>query len=175
MSAVVPRIHRVTAEDWREVRDLRLEMLADTPLAFLEHLADAEKLDDEAWRRRVARRLTDRAVTLAAITPQGRWVGTMGAHAPADGSGPWLVGVYVSPRFRGSRHGVTDALLDAVEEWAAERADRLLLEVHESNPRARAFYARRGYIETGRTLPYPLDTTQRELEMLKRLERTTAR
>jgi ribosomal protein S18 acetylase RimI-like enzyme len=41
----------------------------------------------------------------------------------------------------------------------------LLLHVHEANARARAFYRRRGFVETGVRLPYSLDETTDELEM----------
>jgi GNAT superfamily N-acetyltransferase len=153
-------------EDWREVRDLRLEMLADTPIAYLETLQAARRHDEAYWRRR-ARPRTDGGITVVAVTDAGRWVGTM-AGIPGVG-GPTLVGVYVSPGFRGRRAGVTDALLDAVEAWAHEHADVLRLEVNELNTRARAAYERRGFVLTGRTSPYPLDPPSLELEMIKRL------
>jgi GNAT superfamily N-acetyltransferase len=153
-------------EDWREVRDLRLEMLADTPIAYLETLETARRHDESHWRRR-ARPRTDGGITVVAVTDDGRWVGTM-AGMPGIG-GPTLVGVYVSPGFRGRRAGVTDALLDAVEAWAREHADVLRLEVNELNARARVAYEQRGFVLTGRTSPYPLDPPSLELEMIKRL------
>jgi GNAT superfamily N-acetyltransferase len=155
--------------DWAALRDLRLEMLEDEPLAFLERLDDARRLGDADWRRRAERRDHDRLATFVAELPDGRLVGQMGGHAPEDGSGPWLVAVYVTPDFRGRRHGVADALLDAVEHWAAQRAPILRLEVNEQNPRARAFYGARGYVDTGGRRPYPLDPALQEIEMLKRL------
>ncbi|GAA1912333.1 hypothetical protein GCM10009716_22710 [Streptomyces sodiiphilus] len=59
-------------------------------------------------------------------------------------------------------------LLDAVLDWArAERgAGRMLLEVHESNARAVAFYRRRGFRATGRTTPCPPAPGGREPEMV---------
>ena len=48
------RVHRVTVEDAARMRALRLEMLADNPLAFLETLAQAAARPHEAFRRRVA-------------------------------------------------------------------------------------------------------------------------
>jgi ribosomal protein S18 acetylase RimI-like enzyme len=58
-------------------------------------------------------------------------------------------------------------MLDAVTAWARGTAQvpRLLLDVHESNARAIAFYERRGFVRTGHTAPYPLDLTADELEM----------
>ncbi|MFC3297992.1 hypothetical protein ACFOD2_17610 [Clavibacter michiganensis subsp. insidiosus] len=41
MSAPRAVIRRVRAEDWREYRTLRLVMLEDTPLAYLETLETA--------------------------------------------------------------------------------------------------------------------------------------
>jgi len=60
---------------------------------------------------------------------------------------------------------VTDALLDAVIEWARPRGERLLLEVHEQNDRAIRYYQRRGFRLTGVRVPYPLDRTADELQM----------
>jgi len=158
---------RATSEDdWREIRALRLEMLADTPLAFGEHLATAEKHLETTWRQRGARGTNPTTCAFAAITQSGRWVGTMGGYI--ESGVPMLVGVYVSPDYRGPG-GPGDELLAAVEQWAFARNDRLLLHVHAENPRARAYYAKRGYVETGLTLPYVLDPTQTELEMVKRL------
>lgn len=155
-----------TEHDWREVRALRLEMLADTPLAFGEHLADAENHAEVTWRLRGARGTNALSCAFAAVTTSGRWVGTMGGVI--DSGDPMLVGVYVTPSFRGGV-GVADALLAPVEEWARLRNNSIYLRVHTENPRARAFYAARGFTETGRTMPYVLDATQTELEMVKRL------
>lgn len=156
-------------DDWREVRALRLEMLADTPIAFEEHLEAAERRSEEEWRLRAARGSAGRnAVTYAAIL-DGRWVGTMGVYIPAGGTLPFLVAVYVTPRERGRGRGVSDALLGACEDWARQRADTLVLEVHDGNARARRYYEQRGWVLTGRTRPYPFDPAAKELEMVKRL------
>lgn len=151
--------------DWERLRELRLEMLADTPIAYLETLETARGHGERHWRRSAAGRPS--GVKLAAETPAGRWVGTM-AGVLAEGV-PTLVAVYVSPDFRGRRTGVTDALLDAVEAWAREHGDQLRLEVNEFNPRAIAAYESRGFVRTGRTLPYPLEPPSLELEMVKSL------
>jgi GNAT superfamily N-acetyltransferase len=77
-----------------------------------------------------------------------------------------LVTVYVAPAHRGT--GVTDLLLDSVLSWVARQdgVRTLALLVHEQNGRAAAFYARRGFRASGRTEAYPLDPSQRELEMV---------
>ena len=48
------RVHRVTTADAARMRALRLEMLADSPLAFLETLAQAAARPHEDYRRRLA-------------------------------------------------------------------------------------------------------------------------
>jgi len=161
---------RTTREaDWREVRALRLEMLRDTPLAFLETLEHALAVDESAWRQRARRGETAGQTSVVAIE-DGRWVGHMGGYIPDASTGPMLVGVYVAPDRRGDRAGVTRALLDEIERWASHHGTTLRLEVHEDNPRARRFYEKLGFVLTGRTVRYPLAPGGLELEMIKRLD-----
>jgi GNAT superfamily N-acetyltransferase len=162
-------IRATLVDDWREVRDLRLEMLRDTPIAFGETEQDALAHSDSEWRMRAARGTAEHGIALVAIDPAGRWVGTMGGYLPDATTGPLLVGVYVTPEYRGRDAGVFDALLAAIQEWARGEGDRLTLHVHEDNSRARAAYLRRGFTETGHRVPYILDTRAREIEMVKPL------
>jgi GNAT superfamily N-acetyltransferase len=159
-------VRSTTEDDWREVRDLRLEMLADTPIAFGEHHAAAIEHSEVIWRQRGARGTSPTTCSFAAITEGGRWVATMGGVI--EGGAPLLVGVYVSPDYRG-RGGPADDLLAAVEQWAIARNDRLALRVHSENARARAYYRSHGFVETGVTVPYVLDRSAIELEMVKAL------
>lgn len=162
-------IRRTDAEDWREVRALRLEMLRDTPLAFGETELHALTLDEAEWRMRAARGRTSPGIVIVAIDAAGRWLGTMGGYLPDANTGGLLVGVYVTPDRRGREAGVFDALLAAMEDWARTQGDTLTLHVHEANSRARAAYLRRGFIETGHRHPYVLDPTASEIEMVKPL------
>ncbi|MWB98063.1 GNAT family N-acetyltransferase [Agromyces seonyuensis] len=169
-------VRRTTADDWRQVRALRLEMLEDTPLAFLETMEHALAQPEAEWRNRGARGSHPGRIALAAIESdpvspngEGRWIGTMGGFVPDAKTGPMLIGVYVSPDYRGSRAGVADALLDGIEEWARMQATTLTLEVHERNPRATRFYERRGFHDTGARTPYPLVAGDLEVVMVKRL------
>ena len=64
--------------------------------------------------------------------------------------------IAVAPAAR--RRGQATALLDAVVERAlAGRADRLLLEVRETNEEALAFYAANGFVEVDRRPRYYRD------------------
>ncbi|WP_368498470.1 GNAT family N-acetyltransferase [Herbiconiux sp. A18JL235] len=162
-------VRRTTEDDWAEVRALRLEMLTDTPLAYLETLEHAHRRSEAEWRAWAREGSSASSITVAAIADDGRWVGTMLSKVPVGSPGAFLYGVYVAPSHRGRAAGVTDALLDEIEAWAAGRGDTLSLEVHEHNARAIAAYRARGFTETGTTRPYPLDRTTRELEMRKHL------
>lgn len=166
-TAVVVR--RTTEDDWERVRDLRFEMLADTPLAYLESLDDARRHADAHWRARAARGSSEESITVVAVAGGSRFVGTMGAYVPTRTAGPTLVAVYVSPDHRGRSAGVTDLLLTAIEAWARQRGGTLTLEVHEQNGRARAAYEHRGFVATGAFTPYALNPVFRDLEMIKQV------
>jgi ribosomal protein S18 acetylase RimI-like enzyme len=162
-----PVVRRVAEADWARLRAVRLEMLADTPLAYLETLADAEARAEADWRFR-ARRGSSGAenLGLAAEDPADpdRWVGYLACFVDAPGQGH-VVSVYVAPRQRGT--GLAARLLDEAVAWGRAEAglDRLHLFVHEHNERARAFYRRYGFAETGGTMPYDLDPSTVEVEM----------
>jgi GNAT superfamily N-acetyltransferase len=136
------RIVPIAEDDWRQLRALRLEMLADTPSAFVETLQVARSFDDAEWR----------------------WVGTMRAYVAAPGVVN-LVGVYVTPGCRGT--GLAARMLATVVSWARSVPDvrTVVLLVHEDNRRAAAFYRRSGFADTGRSEEYPLDRSRREVQM----------
>jgi GNAT superfamily N-acetyltransferase len=164
-------VRRVRPGDWPEFRRLRLEALKDTPLAFVEQYDEAIVLPDEAWQERAARCAADgdRAAFVAAVGD--RLIGTMTCIAEPEVAGhssAQIVGVYLTPERRGS--GVAVDLLDAVLAWAYGelRPDRLRLHVLETNDRARAFYRRNGFVESGATMAYPPDPAYTELELVHR-------
>ncbi|WP_406208398.1 GNAT family N-acetyltransferase [Kitasatospora sp. NBC_01560] len=161
------RIERIGVEDWQRLRTVRLAQLLDTPMAFMETYETALGHGEDEWRARTARVNEPGSVGFAAVADDGAWVGTMISFTPEPGTA-LLVGVWVGPAHRGRQHGVTDALLDAVLDWArtAAGARRLLLRVHEGNPRATAYYRRRGFTFTGESEPYALDPAALLVEMV---------
>jgi ribosomal protein S18 acetylase RimI-like enzyme len=168
MTGVPFVVRRVRPEDWPRLKALRLEALKDTPMGFLERYEDALRVADEGWQFRAHRGSeTGDSAQFVAETQDGSFLGTMVGFPDTSGSDAvWLAAVYVTPAWRGRDRAVADALLTAVVDWARERhASRLLLEVHEDNAPARAFYRRRGFVETGQSKPYPLDPSAIELVM----------
>jgi ribosomal protein S18 acetylase RimI-like enzyme len=160
-------VRRVTEDDWQRLRDVRIEMLRDTPSAYLETVADAEARVEADWRfraRRGSAGVMDLAIAAEAADQPGPWVGYMACFV--DGAArAHLVSVYVAPPYRGS--GLVGRMVDEVCRWARDEAgvERVHLYVHEDNDRARAFYRRFGFVETGGSMPYELDPTKREIEM----------
>ena len=149
-------------DDWPALRDLRLEALADTPIAYLETLAAAQAARDAVWQGR-ARRGAEGGDSVQVMAFDGqRPVATSVGFV--DGGRAWLAAVYVTPAWRG--RGLLGPVVERVAAWAREQGQRrLALEVHEDNRAARAAYARLGFVETGVRRPYPLDPTGDELEM----------
>jgi ribosomal protein S18 acetylase RimI-like enzyme len=162
-------IRRVRAEDWQRLRDLRIEMLRDTPKAFLETVEHALRRSDRDWRARAERDAADRrSARFVAETPQGELIGAMGCYTDRPGRAT-LFAVYVTPAWRSK--GVAEALLVPTAAWARDvlGGRDLYLLVHEENARARAFYRRLGFVETGGTTPYELDPRELEIEMVRPL------
>ncbi len=159
-------VRRVRPEDWPRTRALRLEALADTPIGFLETLEQAQQLDDAVWQQRAARG-AEGGDSFQAVAWEGeRPVGTCVSFVREGRA--HLAAVYVAPRARGS--GLLAELLAACADWArAQGPAELVLDVHEDNARARAAYARLGFVATGARQPYPPDPTRQELEMVRPL------
>lgn len=160
-------VRRLVEDDWAALRALRLEMLADTPRAYLETVADAEARSEGEWRFRAHRDSTGAtSVGLAAEKGDapGSWVGYLACFVDAPGQGH-VVSVYVTPSQRGT--GLATELLDGVRRWATEEAglNRLHLFVHEQNDRAAAFYRRYGFTETGYREAYAPDPSTSEVEL----------
>ena len=159
-------IRRIRSQDWQQSKALRLEALADNPIGFLETLAQAQELDDEVWQQRAVR-AADGGEAFQVLAWDGEQPVGNSLSLLRDGRA-WLLAVYVSPQARGT--GLLAELVRACAAWAREQgALELVLEVHEDNARARAAYAKLGFVETGVTRPYAPDPTRRELEMALRL------
>lgn len=167
--------------EWEVLRAVRLEMLADTPTAYVESLASARAQTEGQWRSRAAAMTAPGSVTF--VADEGSAGGSISGlmrvvlKHPQERSRPlqaMLISVYVAPPQRGT--GLADELLELSIATAAEElgASLLQLGVHEDNTRALAFYARHGFVDTGRREVYPLDASKKEIIMELRLERAGA-
>ncbi|MCA1710910.1 MAG: GNAT family N-acetyltransferase [Actinobacteria bacterium] len=153
-------VRRVVPADWLHLRALRLEALADTPLGFLETLAESEQLPDEAWQARASRGAEGGDSFQVLAWDGDRPVGTSVCYL-RDGVA-WLAAVYLAPAVRGA--ALLDELVERCAAWGrAQGMTALRLQVHEDNARARTAYARLGFADTGHRQPYDLDPTREEL------------
>ncbi|MFI5932565.1 GNAT family N-acetyltransferase [Actinoplanes sp. NPDC051494] len=161
-------VHRVTPEDAARMRALRLEMLADSPLAFLETLAQAAARPHADYRRRIVQASRGDQLAQFVADPGGRLVGHAGGTVLPEWPGATVVfAVYITPAFRG--RGVLGALVDAVAEWSlAIGRSELVLEVVVGNDRAVRAYERLGFEDTGARVPHPSVPGLKELQMRRR-------
>ncbi len=148
----------IRPEHWAEFRDIRLRMLADTPIAFGETLEHAQSVTEANWLARIARATQPDRTAVAAVDADGTWVGTMSAYLSEPGVAT-VAAVWVAPEHRGAEAGVTDLLMDAITTWARDTAHArsLRLAVHEENSRATAYFERVGFRRTGETQAYELE------------------
>jgi GNAT superfamily N-acetyltransferase len=163
--ATVTTVHRVTPGDAGRMRALRLEMLADSPLAFLETLAQAAARSHDDFRRRVTQASTGRSLAQFVADPGGPLVGHAGGTVLAEEPGTTVVfAVYVTPARRGT--GVLADLVEAVADWSRSCGRlELMLEVVVGNDRAVRAYERLGFTDTGVRVPHPVIPALTELQM----------
>ena len=156
-------VREVVADEWREVRRIRLRALAQEPTAFGSSVERENLFDETAWRQRIE---------------GGHWVVAWLGEEPVGlvagiidrGSGEReLVGMWVEPEHRGT--GVATMLVDAISTWAKRSASRtLILWVVVENLRARRFYERAGFYGTGdfAKLPSNPGLSEEKMSMLIR-------
>ncbi|WP_116652455.1 GNAT family N-acetyltransferase [Pelagibacterium sediminicola] len=139
-------VKRLGPDDAKAYRGLRLEALADTPVAFGESVEEARDRPVADWQALLAGERAffgvfdaDRLVACANYLPQP---GEKTRHLG------WIFGVYVSPPARGK--GTSDLLIGAVLAHArAEGALQVHLGVWTENRPALRLYERFGFSTYG--------------------------
>lgn len=140
---------RLTGEDWRTLRDVRLAALADAPYAYGSTLAAERDLDEAEWRNRF------RTALWVVAVRNGRNAGLVGVYEPPADT-PMLISMWVGPGHRG--HGVGDLLVTEILRWAKEKSwSRVVLRVAEGNDAARGLFLRHGFVPTGQRVPLESD------------------
>ena len=159
-------VRPVRADEWREIKALRLRALSDeaAPMAFLESYGEAEARPDGFWQERAQGSAPDAgaragARQFVAVTDDGTWVGTAAALVEEAGdvdfegrvveaAGGHVVGVFLLPEHRG--RDVMGRLLEAIVDWLRELGlSRARLYVHADNIRAQRCYEKYGFRPTG--------------------------
>ena len=143
-------VRRLAEADWESYRELRLEMLADSPDYFWATLDEVADYTEQTWRERVSGPQTH-LQALSGGEPVGAlsidWIGYT-EDMLLDEDTVNIVSVYVRPGHRGA--GIVEALLTAADDLLRQAGrSRQLLETPEDNVRGRRAYERLGFVETG--------------------------
>jgi RimJ/RimL family protein N-acetyltransferase len=142
------------AEEWRELRDVRLRALRDSPQAFLTTAVQAENEPDEFWANRAALAARgERWGIFLALTDKGEAIGMVSGVEDSETLGVVeLVQMWIDPAWRNQSVGAQ--LVAAIIEWSSPRADRIRLGVADDNQPAIALYTRCGFLPTGEEEPF---------------------
>ncbi len=150
----------VREEDWRAMRDIRLEALREAPGAFGSSYAREAVFTETDWRRRASGHGFFAYLPDLGAVP----VGLVGGIEEGQGAAQ-LVSMWVSPQARGRQVGT--ALVTVIVDWARDRGlSRLYLWVTDSNGAGRTLYERCGFKATGERQPLPSDPARSEIEMM---------
>jgi GNAT superfamily N-acetyltransferase len=141
-------VRRVTEDDWRQLKEVRLAALAEAPTAFGSSLRREQDFDEDRWRA-----WTRSAVMFMAFV-EGLPVGMAAGVCGVSDVERKLVAMWVDPGWRGRE--TASRLLSSVIGWAgSESSERVTLWVAEGNDSARRFYERRCFEVTGNRKPLP--------------------
>lgn len=144
-----PIVRSIAADEWRRLRSIRFEALANTPTAYITTLDKAKAFPDSVWidRAEAGSNGADQATMIAVdgAATLGMAVGLLRPDA-RPGVVP-IVSVYVSPQAR--RTGTGRRLMDGVEDWARSKSATMTsLWVVDGNDVASSFYDQLGYVAT---------------------------
>lgn len=164
------RIRRLREGEAQLLRDLRLRALRDAPAAFADSLEEGRAQPPERWTEWTRTGAAGESRVTVVAVEGDRGLAMVAGRLLADPPGAaWLEALWVDPSIR--RAGLGSGLIEAVADWSRERgATRLDLSVTEGNEPAKAFYARAGFLETGRRRPLPADPSRTEVFLSRPLQ-----
>jgi GNAT superfamily N-acetyltransferase len=160
-------IRRVRPSDAGRARALRLEMLADAPLAYITTLAEAAERPHADYAGFIERSSDGVQNAMFVAEADGALVGqAFGAMHPTEPDTTMVYAVYVTPAYRG--RGVLEDLVEALASWSRVNGRQTLeLEVITTNVRAYRAYQKLGFVCSGEPVPHPTVPIMRE-QVLRR-------
>jgi len=139
-------IRRLTPNDARLLRDLRILALTDAPDAFGSTLQETEQRPNSVWQDI----LRPQGNPFFVFERDGAVVGLIGGLAPDESGVAQLVSMWIPSHQRGS--GISDQLVEHIIAWAATEGSHILeLSCTEGNTHAERLYMRHGFVRTGET------------------------
>lgn len=148
--SVLVLFRKLTSEDWRWYRDIRLRSLEEVPQAFESSLIEESNFDETVWRQRLES--TASSFCLGAFIETGELVAVAGfaqGHKLKTQHKSYLWGVYVLPNARG--FGIASGLMKSIikEFDALKTVSSLQLTVTANNTQAIDLYKKFGFKEYG--------------------------
>ena len=141
-------VRRVRAEEWEQLRDLRLRALRSDPHAFATTFAEAKARTERQWRDWARNGATsERNCMVVAERAPGPLLG-LGAVFLTE-SHFTLVSMWVDPSARG--RGIGGAIVESLLAWAERSIPgvEVRLDVNPEQEAAVALYRSHGFQETG--------------------------
>ncbi len=159
------QIKSIQPDHWSALKAVRLAALADAPYAFGTTLAEAQAYSNAEWQKRARRFSEDPPAAGCIAFWDGMPCGLASVYPSSDDAhAAGLTSFWVAPGVRGQ--GVGEAMVMFVADWAASLGFTVLeADVVEDNARARAFYAKAGFRETGGSEPFRGDPSKRILRL----------
>ncbi len=160
-------IRHVRPQDWESLKAIRLLSLSDSPEAFCTTYEEAASYANDVWIKRASVDPVGGS-SVSVIAMDGADAVGMAVGMLCDDGALDVVSVFVAPEHRGTR--IAQELMATVETWGrGQGADRAVLEVEAGNQRAGAFYARLGYLPTGKRETYAGRFWLQRVELTKSL------
>jgi GNAT superfamily N-acetyltransferase len=153
------KVRWLRSGDGALLREVRLQALADAPLAFAVTLEHDAQLPAAFWDARAAESEAGESGRVFIATNDEAAVGMAGGFFPDTDRGTAILwGMWVSPTAR--RQGIARGLVEAVADWArAHQAHSLELIVTQAPPPnpPTLLYETLGFTRTGETKPVDFD------------------
>lgn len=114
-------------EDWRSIKELRLESLKNEPQAFWISYQEEAMQTDEAWQEKINLTLGEGPKEILVLAKDGENLIGM-AGASADDENNWKIkNVYIKPEYRGK--GISTKILQETIEKINSRRDVKLIQL----------------------------------------------
>jgi ribosomal protein S18 acetylase RimI-like enzyme len=156
----------ITLQNVAIFKEVRLRALLDTPSAFGSTYANECQLSDADWVKRAIRWNGETGMGFVAMDGDIACSIAGSMLDQEDANRAHLQSMWTAPTHR--RQGIGGRLVNELVGWARQRRVRVLqLMVTSNNEPAILFYKQLGFLQTGRTEPYPNDPSLVEYEMVR--------
>ena len=110
-------VRQIRSHEWELLRTVRPAALADAPYAFLGTVEQAGQTPDSKWEQRAQVGAEGKETVSMLAFDNGNVIGmSVGLRDEVDSALSYLVGMWVSPAWRGTH--IAAALADSVTSWA---------------------------------------------------------